>query len=237
MPPPKAPDTPSTPLTLKSRPLSKSIASSPRMLSVLLLDEIGALSRDRDHRGVDVARGNRRHDGCIDDAQSPQALYFQVFIYDGADATGGSRMEHRLSHSAAVVEPIRVALYPRPGQVFGANVIAQGSRVDEAPYELQALDHDAAVVLGSEVVVADGGRGGRVRGAQVHRAARLHLELRYGAGEAGMPVQDPAAPGSREIDEVELRVGPLQVRPGATEPGGMAGPYLHGPFPQPEVPQ
>src|SRR5437879_7073909 len=90
-------------------------------------------------------------------------------------------------------EPLRVALYPRPGQVFGANVIAHGGRVDDAPYELQPLDHDAAVVLGSEVVVADGGGGGRVRGAQVYRAARLDLELRDGAGEAGVPVQDSAA--------------------------------------------
>src|SRR3982074_2564025 len=99
-------------------------------------------------------------------------------------------MKPRLPHSAAVVEPIRVALYPRPGQVFGANVIAQGSRVDEAPYELQALDHDGGVVLVSEVVVADGGRGGRVPATDMYRAARLDLELRYGAGEAGMPVQD-----------------------------------------------
>src|SRR6266850_6373010 len=146
-------------------------------------------------------------------------------------------MEHRLSHSAAVVEPLRVALYPRPGQVFGANVIAQGGRVDDAPYELQPLDHDAAVVLGSEVVVADGGRGGRVPATDMYRAARLHLELRYGAGEAGMPVQDPAAPGSREIDEVELRVGPLQVRPGANERGGMAGAYRQGSLLEQEVPQ
>src|SRR5438552_18351659 len=88
-----------------------------------------------------------------------RSLYSQFFIHDRADAAGGSRMEHRLSHSAAVVEPLRVALYPRPGQVFGANVIAHGDRVDDAPHELQPLDHDAAVVLGSGVVIADGRRG------------------------------------------------------------------------------
>src|SRR6266850_7816189 len=146
-------------------------------------------------------------------------------------------MEHRLPHSAAVVEPLRVALYPRPGQVFGADVIAQGGHVDDAPYELQPLDHDAAVVLGSEVVVADGGRGRRVPATDMYRAARLHLELRDGAGEAGMPVQDSAALGSREIDEVELRVGPLQLRPGANERGGLAGAYRQGSLLEQEVPQ
>src|SRR5882672_1336985 len=146
-------------------------------------------------------------------------------------------MEHRLSHSAAVVEPLRVALYPRPGQVFGADVIAHGGRVDDAPHELQPLDHDAAIVLGSEVVVADGGRGGRVPATDMYRAARLDLELRHGAGEAGVPVQDPAALGSREIDEVELRVGPLQLRPGADERGSMAGAYCQGSLLEQEVPQ
>src|SRR3989442_9430822 len=104
-------------------------------------------------------------------------------------------MELPHPHSRALPEPLRVALYPRPGQVFGANVIAHGGRVDDAPHELQPLDHDAAVVLGSEVVVADGRRGGPVPATDMYRAARLHLALRDGAREAGGPVPAPAPPG------------------------------------------
>ena len=53
------------------------------------------------------------------------------------------------------------------------------------------------------------GRGDRDRAAR-HRAARLDLRLRDRQREARERVQHAAAPGGREVDEVDLRVEPMK---------------------------
>src|SRR5207244_12280579 len=56
-----------------------------------------------------------------------------------------------------------------------------------------------------------------IRGFDMHRAARLDLELRHRAGEARMRVQHAAALRGGEVDEVDLYIRPLQFGPGTGE--------------------
>src|SRR4029079_17815649 len=64
------------------------------------------------------------------------------------------------------------------------------------------------------------------------RAARLYLQLRHRKREARPGMQNAAAPGGGEIDEVELRVRALQS--GARAHEGRALPGADGERPAPE---
>src|SRR5260221_13216986 len=131
-------------------------------------------------------------------------------------------MEPRLAVFAHEGEPLFIALYTGPGQLLAHHVVGQRPCGDDASHDLQAIDHHPPVVLGGEVVVADRWRLERIARADRYRAPRLDLELRYRAGEAREGVQHAAAPRAREIDEVDLRVRALELRPRAHERGGVA---------------
>src|SRR5258708_5665071 len=83
----------------------------------------------------------------------------------------------------------------------------------------EPIHHDAAVIARGGKVGADRGRRRGIAGADLPRAARFGLELRYRGRESRMRVQRPAALRAREIDEVDLRVGALRFGPGAHERG------------------
>ena len=46
-------------------------------------DQVSSLFRHRDHRRVDVAGRDGRHDGCIDDSQPLEAVHAQLRIDNG----------------------------------------------------------------------------------------------------------------------------------------------------------
>ena len=138
-------------------------------------------------------------------------------------------MIHRVARLAHEGQPLVVVLNAGAGQPLLGDVRAEGRRIDDPAQHLQAVDHGAAVVLGVEVVVEDGGRLRRVARAQAHPAARLRVQLRERAREARVRVQVAAALGHREVDEVELAVGAGELGAGAHEGGGVAGAHGQGP--------
>ena len=185
-------------------------------------DDVGGLLGHHHHRRVDVAVGDVGHHRGVDHPQPAGAVHAHRERVDhrhraGAHGGRAARVQRGLRVPGHPVEDLLVGLHLRAGGELPAVERPQGGLPEDVPGHLERLDPLPTVLVGGQVVEAQGGVCARVRagdragaaGVGVHRTD-VHLVAVFGRDRR-------AVVAHRDRQEVEHQVRVVDVVVAADE--------------------
>src|SRR5579875_1207707 len=202
---------------------SRAARARRRPCLAVLADHRRAFLRDHDGRRIGVARGDRRHDRGIDNAQAADAPHAQALVHDGesiaSHLAGPDRVKDRGADLAGGAHQLLLALIVFAGAEFFGRETLQRAGGADAPRQADRLRRHAAIGGRGEIVRLDRRMRLGIGGADPHRAAAFRPQVAHRGGEGRERMERLAefveAQGLNVIFEVWRLVGRIAFGEGA----------------------